>query len=183
MSTESPLSPIFEVGVLTFGTADAADRVVDGLRERGATHLVNQVSTLEHHASGRFSVHSYTAQASRGAHVGMGVALGGLVGMLFGPFGLLAGLIGGGAVGASMPGQSAHDLGLSDAFVERLKASLPPDSSAVLILGEPATVDELVGQVQAGDMVTADEFRQPLSEEQSRTIRDAIESSRGRGEG
>jgi uncharacterized membrane protein len=179
MSTESPLAPIFEVGVVTFSNAEAADRVVDGLRQRGATHLVNQVATLEHHPSGRFSVHSYTDESSRAEHVGVGIMVGGLVGLLFGPFGMLVGLVGGGAVGASLPGQSSHDLGLDDTFVERLKTSLPPDSSAVLILGEPSTVDELVGEIHATDMVTANEFRQPLSEAQAESVRKAIEANKG----
>ena len=182
MSTESPLSPIFEVGVITFSNVEAADRVVGGLRKRGATHLVNQVATLEHHPSGKFSVHSYSDETSRGAHVGIGAAVGGLVGLLFGPFGLLIGVLGGGAVGASMQGPDAHDLGLDPTFVERLKESLPPDSSAVLIMGEPAIVDELVGEVHATDQVSTNEFRQALSEEQAANLRKAIEGSQGGAE-
>ena len=179
MSSESPMSAIFEVGVLTFNNVDAADRVVGGLRKRGATHIVNDVAVLEHHGSGRFSVHTYSTETTRGEHVGTGAAVGALAGMLLGPLGLFVGLVGGGAVGAAMGGPSAHDLGLSDDFVARLKESLPPDSSAVILLGEPERVDELVGEVRATDMVTANEFRHPMTEAQAQAIRTAIESGKG----
>jgi uncharacterized membrane protein len=181
VSTDSPMSDVFEVGVVTFGDTDAADRVVGGLRDRGATHLVNDVAVLEHHDSGRFSTHSYSTGSSRGERTGAAAVAGAFVGALFGPLGLFVGLVGGGAVGASMGGRHAHELGLSDEFVQRLRDSLPPGSSAVVLIGEPDRVDELVSEIRAADAVTTNEFRHPLSEEKAAAIRAAIEAGKGGG--
>jgi uncharacterized membrane protein len=170
------MRPAFEIGVVAFADTDSADRVVDGLRAMNATHLVNDVSLIEHHANGRFSVHAYSQETSRGANMGAGAVIGTMVGaLLLGPFGLLVGLIGGGAVGASMGGRNTHDLGLSDTFVKELRDSLPPGSSAVLIAGEPEQVEELMGHVRKTGAVVAKELREPLTDEQAAAIRQAIE--------
>ena len=170
------MSPIFEVGVVAFADPDAAGRVVDGLRQMGATRLVNDLSVMEHHANGRFSVHAYSEQTSRGAKMGAGAVVGTLAGaLLLGPFGIVVGLVGGGAVGASLGGRNPHDLGLSETFVDELRASLPPGSSAVLIAGEPDQVDELMGHVRNTGAVVAKELREPLTDAQAKAMRDAIE--------
>jgi hypothetical protein len=86
------MRPAFEIGVVAFADTDSADRVVDGLRAMSATHLVNDVSLIEHHANGRFSVHAYSQETSRGANIGAGAVIGTMVGaLLLGPFGLLGG--------------------------------------------------------------------------------------------
>jgi uncharacterized membrane protein len=176
MRATMAMSPVFEVGVVAFADTDSADRVVDGLRAMDATHLVNDISLIEHHENGRFSVHAYSQETTRGANIGAGAVIGTVVGALFlGPFGLVAGLIGGGAVGASLGGRNPHDLGLSDAFVSELRASLPRGSSAVLIAGEPDHVEELMGHVRKTDAVIVKELREPLSDEQAAAIRKAIE--------
>jgi uncharacterized membrane protein len=170
------MTPIFEVGVVAFPETDAAGRVVDGLREMGATHLVNDISVLEHHPNGRFSVHAYSQETSRGAKMGAGAVFGTLAGaLLLGPFGMVVGLVGGGAVGASLGGRNPHDLGLSDEFVGELRASLPRGSSAVLIAGEPDQVEELMGHVRNSGAVIAKELREPLTDAQAKAMRDAIQ--------
>lgn len=93
----SPMSAAYEVGVVTFEGSDAAERLVGSLRQRGAVGVSNEVGIVEHHASGRYSVHSYTAEHTRGRKAGEGAVIGALGGaLLFGPFGLLAELFGGG---------------------------------------------------------------------------------------
>ena len=174
------MSPVFEVGVVAFPDVDAGERLVKGLREMGATKLVNDVSILEHHPDGRFSVHSYSEEKSKAEHVGTGAVVGSLVGALvLGPFGLLVGLLGGGAVGATMGGRDPHDLGLSDAFVKELRASLPPGSSAALIAGEPDRVEELLGHVRRSDTTVTKVLREPLTEAQAAAIRSALEGQQG----
>lgn len=176
------MSSVFEVGVIAFADTDTAERVVNGLREMGATHIVQDVSLVEHHKNGRFSVHAYSQETSRGAKMGAGAVVGTLVGaLLLGPFGMVIGLVGGGAVGASLGGRNAHDLGLSDEFVEELRAALPPGSSAVLIAGEPEQVDELMGHVRKTDAVVAKELREPLTDAQSKAIREAIAQHQANG--
>jgi uncharacterized membrane protein len=91
---------------------------------------------------------------------------------------LVAGILGGAAVGASAGGANPHDLALSDDFVERLKAALPPDSSAVVIVGEPEGVGELMGEIRgAGGVVTKTELHEPLSDAQVAAIRSALEQA------
>ena len=57
------------MGSVAFDGTDTADGVIGGLRERGATHLVNDVAVLEHHASGRFSLHAYSDESTRATKV------------------------------------------------------------------------------------------------------------------
>ena len=175
------MEPIFEIGVVTFDETDVAVRVLDGLRARGAGHLVNEVAALEHHRSGRFSIHSYAAGPTVGEHMAVGAAVGGLVGMMLGPFGVVFGAVGGTAVGASFGGRHPHEIGLDDGFIATLKESLPPGTSAVLVMGEPETVDQLVNEISSSDVVTRSEFRHPLTDAQSRTIREALERRREQG--
>ena len=172
----SVMGPAYEIGVVTFQGSTAAESLVASLRERGAVGTSNEVGIIEHHASGRYSVHSYTAEHTRGHHAGAGALVGALAGaLLMGPFGLLAGLFGGGLVGASMGGAKAHDLELSDAFTRRLKEALPPDSSAVLVVGEPDTVEQLMGEIHSSDAVSTMELREPLTDAQVAAVQQALE--------
>jgi len=175
MST--PMSPAYEIGVVTFADAEAAERLVSSLRERGAVGMTNEVGIVEHRADGRFSVHSYTAQHTRGRNVAEGALVGALAGTLvLGPFGLVAGLLGGGLVGASFGGAPTHDLQVGDAFVQQLKGALPPGSSAVVVVGEPETVDQLVQEIHSSDAVTKMELREPLTDAQVGAVRAALEA-------
>lgn len=175
--SNSPMSDIFEVGVVTFEGKDAAERLVESLR--GTVRSLNDVAILEHHPSGRFSVHTYSSEATVGHHAGVGALIGGLAGtLLLGPFGLLMGIAGGAGVGASLGGAHPHELLLSDAFVDKLKASLPPDSSAVLIMGEPDQVDSLMGEIKSSEAVTRAEFREPLNDAQVAAIHSALEKGK-----
>jgi len=74
-----------------------------------------------------------------------------------------------------MRGANPHDLELSERFVDQLKASLPPDSSAVLVVGEPEGVEELMGEIRSADIVTRTELHEPLSDAQVAAIRTALE--------
>jgi uncharacterized membrane protein len=178
-SMESAMSPGYEVGVLTFEGHDAAERLVTSLRGSGVITKGNEVAILEHAPGGRFSVHSYESEASVGSHVAGGAIVGGLLtSLLFGPFGLVAGLIGGGLVGASLGGSHPHELGMSQEFTAKLRASLPRDSSAVLIIGDPQAVSELMSHIHASDVVTKVEIHEPLTEAQVQTIKQALEAQK-----
>jgi uncharacterized protein DUF1269 len=173
------MSPAYEVGVLTFESHESAERLVRSLRQAGTVHKGIEVAILEHTDGGRFSVHSYEEEVTVGQHVAGGAILGGLLtSLLLGPFGLVAGLVGGGVVGASMGGSHPHELGMSPEFTTKLKAALPRDSSAVLIVGDPDEVNELIGHVRAADVVTKIEIHEPLTDAQTEAIRRALEEAR-----
>jgi uncharacterized membrane protein len=171
----SEMSSVFEVGFLSFPDEDSAARVAESLGEGGATHKVNDVSVLEHKRSGSFSIHAYSDERTKSEGIAGGAVVGSLVGaLLLGPFGLLAGLVGGAAVGATIQGRDPHDLELDDDFVNELRASLPPGSSGLLIVGEPEPVEGLMGNVHSSGVVVAKAIRHPLSEAQAAAINAAI---------
>ena len=67
------MEPAFEVGLLAFDGEGSAERVLEAFRERGAIgDLVPEFAVLEHHPSGKFSVHDYTAEATRAPGPGSG---------------------------------------------------------------------------------------------------------------
>lgn len=72
----------------------------------------------------------------------LGALTGTLVGMLFGPVGMVAGLIGGGAIGA----HKWHDVEIKEDFLTELSESMAPNSSAIVILGEEEELSYLAGQ-------------------------------------
>lgn len=173
------MSPAYEVGVLTFDGHESAERLVTSLRDAGVVRPGNEVAILEHAPDGRFSIHSYAAETSVGAHIAGGAVVGGLLtSLLLGPFGLIAGIIGGGIVGASLGGSHPHQLEMSPEFTSTLKESLPADSSAVLMIGDPDEVGELMGHIRASDVVSKIELHEPLTEAQVASIRQALESAK-----
>jgi uncharacterized membrane protein len=171
----SPMEPAFLVGVLTFHAHDEAERVVESLRGSDSLSLVSDVSILEHRPDGRFSVHAYSNRPTEGQHVAVGAVVGGAVGALvLGPFGLLAGLLGGAGVGAAMGGDHPSELLLSDEFVQGLHDALPPGTSAVLVVGDKDPVDQVLGEMKSKGVVTAAEFSQPLTPAQSEALAKAL---------
>jgi alkanesulfonate monooxygenase SsuD/methylene tetrahydromethanopterin reductase-like flavin-dependent oxidoreductase (luciferase family) len=78
-----------------------------------------------------------------------------------------------------MQGREKDDLELSDDFVAELKAALPPDSSAVLIVGDPDVVHELIGSVHADGVVSVLELHHPLSEALAEVLNEALAAGEG----
>jgi uncharacterized membrane protein len=165
----------YEVGVLTFEGKDRAESTMESIRRAPGGRPDVDVSVLEHHPNGRFGVHVYNPEPTKGSHMAEGAFVGAAIGgLLLGPFGLAAGLLGGVGVGATMQGRKKDDLELSDDFVRELKAALPPDSSAVLIVGEPEVVHGLMGIVRAEDVVSVLELHHPLNEAQAAVLNEAL---------
>jgi uncharacterized membrane protein len=177
---EGMMGPAFTVGVVTFEGEHRAGEVVEGLTKSGDLGLVNDISVLEHHADGKFSVNTYAARASQGAHIAGGALVGVAAGaLLFGPFGLLLGLAGGAGVGASMGGDKRHELLLPDDFVKSIRDALPPSTSALLVIGDAEPVDQVIGHLRASGTVSKAEFTHALTPEQSKHIHDALEAAGG----
>ena len=174
------MEPAFEVGLLAFDGEDSAERVLEAFRERGAIgRLVPEFAVLEHHPSGKFSVHDYTAEATRGSRTGLGAAAGGLIGLLFGPVGVLVGVAGGGLVGYSMGGSDPKEVGISDEFLRTIEDALPPGSSALLVIGDGEAVGQLIAEVRSSEVVIRTEVRRPLSESQTQQVREAFSRRSG----
>ena len=174
------MQPVFEVGLLAFDGEHSAEGVLEAFRARGAIGgLVSEFAVLEHHPSGKFSVHDYTAEATRSSRTGLGAASGGLIGLLFGPVGVLVGVVGGGLVGYSMGGSNPNEVGISDEWLRTIEDALPPGSSALLVIGEGEAVGQMVEEVRSSDVVVRTEVRRPLSESQTKQVREAFAKRKG----
>jgi len=176
------MGPAFEIGVVTFTGSQGAHHAASGLIEH-AEGILTEVAVLEHEASDRFAIHSYASERTRGANAATGAVVGAFFGVLLGPLGVVAGLAGGTAVGAAWGGRNPHDLTLSDAFVASLKAALPLDSSALLLMGDPEVVEQVTHEIHAADETSALVIREPLTTEQIAAIRDAISDAGGDASG
>jgi hypothetical protein len=73
-----------------------------------------------------------------------------------------------------MLARDPHQLEVSDAFVQRVRDALPPDSSAVVIIGEGEAVGQFVGKIRASEAKTVSEIREPLTDQQVAAIRKAL---------
>jgi uncharacterized membrane protein len=140
--------------------------------EHHETTWLTDVAVLEHHVGGRFSMKATSPDYGDEDHVGAGIALGGgtglLLGMIAGPLGLIfwgtMGAMTGGLLGAS------EQAGAFDPLVEQVKDALPHGSSALILVAEKATTEELVSAVGArGRQVV----RQALTDEQVDELKQA----------
>src|SRR5207237_4333174 len=77
-----------------------------------------------------------------------GALTGGAVGLVFGPAGLAAGLaLGGSAGGVAQSHGSPHE---DSAFVDEVRADVPPKSSAIVLLAAPEHVDQMAATLASG---------------------------------
>jgi uncharacterized membrane protein len=72
-----------------------------------------------------------------------GAIFGGLIGLLGGPVGMLVGTAAGGATGSVAARKI--DMGFSDKFLNEIKSSIQPSSSALLLIVEEGGVEQLMG--------------------------------------
>ena len=161
-----------EMAAVVFDGTHSAEKELSALRTTREDSWLTDVAVLEHHAGGRYSMKATSPDYGDEDHVGAGIAIGGgtglLLGMIAGPLGLLfwgtMGAISGGALGAS------ERAGAFDPVVEQVKGALPHSSSALILVAESATAEELVSAVEGkGRQV----LRQDLTEEQIEELKQA----------
>lgn len=173
-----------ELVVLRFAEPDTASRALSALQSDPMTRRgwLEEAAVLERSGSGRVSIRgTYAGYDSGGiaesdatkTGVAVGAIGGGLIGLVAGPLGILAGFVGGGVVGGAVGSRLGRDTSESAVF-EKIKTGLPPGSSALMLLVDTPTVDEVI----ATFAVTGAELtRQPLAweevEEVQRLILDA----------
>ena len=154
-----------EMAAVVFDGAHTAEHDLSTLRTSRDDAWLTDVAVLEHHVGGRFSMKATSPEYGDEDHVGAGIALGGgtglLLGMIAGPLGLLfwgaMGAVGGGVLGAS-----EHE-GAFDPLVEQVKDALPHNTSALILVAEHATAEQLIAAVGANGRQT---LRQDLTDEQ-----------------
>lgn len=126
---------------------------------------IDDVAVVSRGKLGATHVHSTWAQddSDIAAGGGFGLLTGGLLGMLFGPGGAMAGAAIGGSLGVM--GGAADEIVLDDPRLDDLAEALGKDTSALILVGEKPTladyasaVEPLGGRVIQSDL-TADDIK------------------------
>jgi uncharacterized membrane protein len=140
-----------------------------------------EIAFVEHHRRdrivfrGTFAGHYVDADDEDefvGAKTAEGAVIGGAAGLLLGPAGLAAGLVGGGMIG----GVSTEHSGprLRSALFDLVRGEVPEGSSAVIMLGSPEHADAMADSLgeQQGRLV-----RHRLTPEATQALRAAVADS------
>jgi uncharacterized membrane protein len=135
---------------------------------------IDDVAEISVSKYGSIRVHSTWAQddSDVGAGLGFGAITGGLIGLLFGPGGAIAGAAMGGSLGALIG--AVDDVAFDDPALDDFAASLSNDTSALILVGEVATLADFVSAVQpfGGKVVEVD-----LSDDDIKALRKAMKKA------
>lgn len=159
-----------EMVAVVFDGTHTAEKELSQLRVARDDAWLEEVSVLEHHASGRFSIKATSPDYGDEDHFRAGLAIGGATGLLLG---LIAGPIGVlfmGAVGAmtgrALGAQKHH--GAFDPLVAQVKDAVRRGSSALILVAEHDTAEQLVSTLGDGARRI---LRHPLTTEQLEELR------------
>ena len=124
---------------------------------------------------GNYRVHSTWAQNTSNVPggIGFGALVGGVIGVLFGPLGLIAGAAYGGSVGGLIG--ASESFAFDDPSLDGFAASLLPDTSALVIIGDQATIDEFS---EALAEYEAKEFVAELDEEAIEALKEQMKKAK-----
>jgi uncharacterized membrane protein len=158
----------------TFPGKRSARKALDKLEvNEDAYYWLDDIAEISENKRGTYRVHSTWAQDSStvAGGIGWGALAGGVIGMLFGPGGAIAGAAAGGSIG----GVVGHNLNVEfdDPVLDKFAASLVPDSSALVIIGDQPTVAAVTG-VLAEYKIAA--FETELTKEAEDSLRKAMKN-------
>lgn len=126
-----------------FNGKKTASKALDTVEENGTDYLwIDDVAVVSRSKHGSIRVHSTWAQddSDVGAGAAFGAVTGGLLGMLLGPGGALAGAAAGASMGTVFG--AATDVALDDPRLDDFATALEKDSSAVILVGKEAMLDD-----------------------------------------
>jgi uncharacterized membrane protein len=101
---------------------------------------LEDVAVVERHHSGRISTHTTHGSVTEGT--AWGSLTGGLVGLLFGPVGFIAGILFGGGAGALI-GRATKTTGMDADLLNEIKAALDKGTSALVLIGAEGDADQM----------------------------------------
>ena len=158
-----------------FDGKKTAGKALDTLEDYTPAYAwIDDVAVVTKSKHGSIRVHSTWAQddSSIGAGTGFGAVTGAMVGLLFGPAGALAGAMTGVSLGFLF-GASA-DMALDDPRLDDFAEALVNATSALILVGEDATLEEFTAAVSpyGGRVVQTD-----LNEDDIKAIRKAMKKS------
>lgn len=130
----------------------------------------DDVAVVSRNKLGFTSIHStWSADGAVGDETGWGLLTGAVVGLLFGPAGAAAGAVMGGGLGAMFG--AIDELSFDDPVLSDFASSLERDTSALILVGETATLDDFALAVEplGGTIVSTD-----IDEKDIKALRKAL---------
>lgn len=169
-----------ELAVVRFEGLGGAESAYGAVHKRvGDAPWTQEVAFLEHHHHDRISllgtVAGHFVSADETDHLSqagaaVGGVVGGLLGIALGPAGMAAGFASGGALGAEL-GASDETEAEPGALMETLHAAVPKGSSAIVLLAEPADVDDMLAALGDAGATVA---RRTLSDAELAAIEESL---------
>ena len=158
-----------------FDGKKTAGKAFDTLEDYTPVYVwIDDVAVISRSKHGSTRVHSTWAQddSDVGAGTGLGALTGGLIGLLFGPGGALAGAAVGGSLGALIG--ASDEIAFDDPKLDEFAASLANDTSALILVGEEATLADFVSAVEpyGGKIIETD-----LDEKDITALRKALKKA------
>lgn len=162
-----------ELAVVRFRGEESAAKALYEARERGGADApwTRHVGLVEHRHGGTLVLRGVFAghyvDVDESDHVSQpgtaeGLVVGGLIGLLGGPPGFAVGLVLGAILGSQLAPPTETELE-PEALADQLRTAVPRSSSALVMIGSPGDVDEMLAALAgAGGEVT----RQKLAPEQ-----------------
>ena len=139
----------------TFAGKRSAGNALDAIEDNSDNDYlwIDDVAVISVNKRGHYRVHSTWAQDSDNVAggIGFGAICGGLIGLLFGPVGALAGAAVGGSVGGLIG--DADNVEFNDPVLGNFAASLKPDTSALVIVGDAVSLTDLTTELAAYEVV------------------------------
>lgn len=126
-----------------------AGKALDTLEDHMPVYpWIDDAAVVSRSKLGAIRIHSTWAQDDTvvGMGTGMGALTGGLIGSLLGPGGALAGAATGGSIGAMMG--LGDEIVFDDPRLDDFAASLEKDTSALIVVGEKATIADFTSAVE-----------------------------------
>jgi uncharacterized membrane protein len=158
----------------TFEGKNTAGKTLEELEYSNNTWgWFDDVAEISVNKRGTYRVHSAWAQDSNKVTGGIefGAYLGGILGLIFGPGGALAGAAAGGSIG----GMIGHHVNAkhNDPVLDAFAASLLPDTSALVMIGDKVTLAELTKQLAKYELKV---FETELTEEVEKALKKALKN-------
>jgi uncharacterized membrane protein len=138
-----------ELIITVYNDPRQARKVLDELRgaNREGNFEIKNAAVIVKDDKGRVHIDEREdVKAGKGAL--FGAVTGALIGLLAGPAGAITGALAGAATGGVTA--SVVDMGFSDDQLAELRASMPADSSALVVLIEHKWVEKLVEELEVG---------------------------------
>ncbi len=157
-----------------FAGKRTAGKALDTLEDYTPVYgWIDDVAVVSRSKHGHMRVHSTWAQDDGvGVGAGFGAVTGGLIGLLIGPGGALAGAAVGGSIGAMFG--ASDDIAFDDPKLDDLAAALRNDTSALILVGEEATLGDFVSAVEplGGEIIETD-----LNDDDIKALRKALKAT------